>query len=443
MAHPQLNIAHENINIKDNATVDVSERFKYSFLFSLSLLLFVLSFFWGSPGEIWEGSWVILKSPANLITDYFELANIGAALFNASVMSFISTLLLFLLKIKLTGHYIAAIFTVVGFSLFGKNLYNSFPIMLGVYGFARLKREPYNRYVSATLFGTALGPLVSEITFNLNLPLSIGIVLGVLSGVLVGIILPPMANHFMNFHQGFNMYNYGFTAGIIGMFFIGILRSFGVEVDTVSLISSGNNKAFAAILYSMFGCILLMGLFLNKWRFRGYGKLLKESGRIATDHVLLFGFGLTLINMALLGIICTSYVLAAGGELSGPVIGGIFTVVGYGAFGKHIKNVIPILAGIFLVSLINFYEISSAQALLAALFGTTLAPLCGYYGPAAGVLAGAMHMAMVMNIGYLHAGMNLYNNGFSGGFVAAGLVPVFNSIKSLRKLKKVKVLDEV
>ncbi len=40
------------------------------------------------------------------------------------------------------------------------------------------------------------------------------------------------------------------------------------------------------------------------------------------------GLGAALINMALLGLLCVSYVLVLGGELNGPVIGGIFTVVG-------------------------------------------------------------------------------------------------------------------
>ena len=34
-----------------------------------------------------------------------------------------------------------------------------------------------------------------------------------------------------------------------------------------------------------------------------------------------------------------------------------------------------------------------------------------------------------MNIGYLHGGMNLYNNGFAGGLVAAVLVPIIESFR--------------
>ena len=60
------------------------------------------------------------------------------------------------------------------------------------------------------------------------------------------------------------------------------------------------------------------------------------------------------------------------------------------------------------------------------LFGTCLAPVAGYYGWPFGFLAGFIHAAMVNNVAFLHGGLNLYNNGFSGGFVAAVLVPVFD-----------------
>ena len=63
--------------------------------------------------------------------------------------------------------------------------------------------------------------------------------------------------------------------------------------------------------------------------------------------------------MALLGFISLGYVHLHGGELNGPVIGGILTVVGFGAFGKHIKNVIPILMGVTLMGYINDYDMSS------------------------------------------------------------------------------------
>ncbi|MGB3161788.1 MAG: DUF1576 domain-containing protein [Carnobacterium sp.] len=413
-----------------------SERLKYSVFLTFGLFLMVLAFVLNSPKELWIGSIIILTSPAKLVTDYFELANSGSALLNASLMTFKTLALVRLSKSKITGPIIAALFTVAGFSLFGKNLYNSLPIILGVYGYAKIVRNPFSKHLLPALFGTSLGPLVSEITFNLGLPLFWGIILGTLAGLLIGFVLPPLAKHFAFFHRGFSLYNIGFTAGIIGMFFISILRSFGITIDAYELVSTGNNGIFSIILYSLFAVFFFIGFVLNKWQMTGYRQLLNQSGQSVPDFISLFHFGVVLMNMSLLGLLSTSYILAVGGELNGPIIGGIFTIVGFGAAGKHIKNVLPIFVGVFVVGLFNVSEIHSTSALLAALFGTTLAPISGYYGSLAGFIAGVFHMAMVLNVNYLHAGMNLYNNGFSGGFTAALLVPLFDLFKTIKADRK-------
>lgn len=400
----------------------------YGFLYFFTGLLFITAFVFNNPKEIIEGNRIILMSPANLLTDYFMIANIGSALLNASLMSLISILILKLNRVKLNGAYIAAIFTVSGFSLFGKNFYNSFPIILGVYLYSILFRIEFEKCLLPALFGTALGPLVSEITFNLNLPLVYGVPLGILTGVFVGLILPPLADHFKTFHKGYNLYNIGFTAGLIGAFFIAVLRSFNIEITTVNLLSKGNNTSVLTFLVILFSGLFLWGLSLNQGTLRGYMRLLNDSKISDRDFIQFSGLGITLINMSILGVLATLYVLLVGGELNGPVIGGVFTVSGFGAYGKHLKNVIPIMLGVFLASFFSFHDISSTTIVLAALFGTTLAPVSQVYGPLAGIIAGGIHVSLVVNISYMHAGMNLYNNGFSGGFIAAMLVPLFDAI---------------
>ena len=94
----------------------------------------------------------------------------------------------------------------------------------------------------------------------------------------------------------------------------------------------------------------------------------------------------------------------------------------------HLKNAVPILIGVMLTNVFNIHDSSATFAIIAALFGMTLAPIAGRYGMLAGILAGVLHMSLVTNIGFLHAGMNLYNNGFSGGFVAAFLIPLLETV---------------
>jgi hypothetical protein len=67
--------------------------------------------------------------------------------------------------------------------------------------------------------------------------------------------------------------------------------------------------------------------------------------------------------------------------------------------------------------------------LIAILFSTTLAPIAGNYGPIIGIIAGMSHMILVTNVGIIHGGINLYNNGFSGGIVAGVLIPIVDAFK--------------
>ena len=130
--------------------------------------------------------------------------------------------------------------------------------------------------------------------------------------------------------------------------------------------------------------------------------------------------------MGILCLVSTILVFIVGSHLNGPTIAGIFTIVGFGAFGKHIKNITPIIIGAILAALINVNPINSPSLVLSILFSTALAPIAGRYGYKVGILAGFLHVNMVNNIGYLHGGLNLYNNGLAAGFVAMILIPIIN-----------------
>jgi hypothetical protein len=80
-------------------------------LFFTSGYLFLAALFLASPGELWRGFTKILVSPAGLVTDYFELVGIGAAMLNASVITLLTLLLIKGVKAKLSGVMVAAVFT--------------------------------------------------------------------------------------------------------------------------------------------------------------------------------------------------------------------------------------------------------------------------------------------------------------------------------------------
>ena len=161
--------------------------------------------------------------------------------------------------------------------------------------------------------------------------------------------------------------------------------------------------------------------------------LVREVGTLPSDFVESYGAGTSLINMGLTGMIGWAYILLAGGVFNGPTVGAVLTMVGFAAFGKHVLNVLPVMLGVCLGSWLSIWQPGQAGPLLAALFGTTLAPLSGRFGPPLGVLSGVIHLTMVMRTAPWHGGLNLYNNGLAGGLTATLIVGIINWWSSWRE----------
>jgi len=401
---------------------------KYAIILFYSIFILISAFYFNNTMEIISGLKRIIISPSILVSDYIAIGNIGSTLINSALLMIIAIIIANFNKIEMNGPAIAAIFTIGAFAFFGKNLYNIWAIFLGVYLYSLVRKEKFSKYIITAFFGTALGPLISQVSFGLELPIVYGVALGNMLGIIAGFIMPPLAVHFSKFHQGFNLYNMGFTAGIVGSLIMSILRAYGKNNEITAIVSEGNNLAFTIYLSIMFVSMIIIGYVLNNRSFAGYRNLLSKSGRAGSDFVVSEGFGLTMINMGLIGFLAMAYVILVRGQLNGPIIGGILTIVAFGAYGKHLNNIWPIFLGVFLASITQIWDVNSTGPLLAALFGTTLAPIAGEYRWKIGTLAGFMHMVLVMNTGYLHGGMNLYNNGFAGGIVAASLVTIVNGI---------------
>ncbi len=409
---------------------NLDETTKYGIVLSYAIIILITGFFFNSIGEIISGLGSIITSRSILISDYMVIGGIGATFVNAGLTTIASLIVAKIADVEMSGVVVAAMFTITGFALFGKNVYNIWPIFIGVYLHSLYTKERFKKYAVPAFFGTALGPLVSQISFGLGLPLAQGITLGIIAGIVAGFLLPFLAAHFPKFHKGYNLYNIGFTAGMTGLLFMSLLRGFDKNHETLAIALEGHNFVFSIYFIAMFITMVILGYIINDKGFSGYGTFVKRTGQAPTDFVNLDGFGLTLINMGLIGIMSVIYILLVGGELNGPNIGGVLTIVAFGAYGKHTKNILPIFIGVYLTTrfLPGLPNPGALGAVLTALFGTTLAPLAGEFGWIAGIIAGSVHALVVVNTAYLHGGMDLYNNGFTGGLVAACLAPIFIGI---------------
>ncbi len=385
------------------------------------------------PSAVARGLAAILTTRDTLLTDYFGVGGIGAACVNAGLLTLCACLVYYRVGAKMTGAAVACLFLVLGFALFGKNLLNIWGIVIGVWLFSRFKGEAFAVNINTAFFGVALAPIFSEILFSSSLTLSVSLPLAVSTSLVIGFVLPPAAAQLFKAHMGFSLYNMGFTAGLVGLLVVALYKSYGFVPDPVFIWTTGNNVLLGSFLSALFISMIAVGFWIDRATLAGMKKVIATTGQSPTDFIALAGFGPTLANMGVCGAIGMAYILAIGGNLNGPVIGAIFTIVGFAAFGKHPRNIVPIMVGVFLGSLAKPWNADDPSILLAALFGTTLAPIAGRFGWHWGVVAGFIHSSAALTVGPVHGGLNLYNNGFAAGIVASVLVPVIIAIQSRTK----------
>jgi hypothetical protein len=403
------------------------EKKLYFMLITLIFMITAFAFAVEGFDSAIQGFMRIQKHPARLINDFTAAGSEGGALLNSSLLGLLALILIYFNRIYLSGPTIAAVFTIMGFALFGKTILNAVPVILGVYLLAKIGGKSFSEYILIALFGTALGPMITFLVLECGLCGYTAVITGVFSGILAGLLLPPVAIMMLKFHQGYNLYNIGITCGFIGVFAAAFFAGAGLDL-TIRIIWNKQPSALLTWFMPAVSFMLLFSgfLFNTKSCLSDYKKILKLTGRLPSDFMDSVSIGASLFNMGLLGLLCSFYVYAVGAPFNGPVIGGIFTVMGFGAFGKHIRNSLPVMAGVVISCLIFGKSLSSPGPVLAALFSTTLAPIAGEFGVTAGIAAGFIHAAIVDRTASWHGGVDLYNNGFAGGLTAALMIAVID-----------------
>ena len=400
----------------------------YWIILALYAILLIAAFILDSPSNIAQGLWTIFTSRSILVTDYAALGGMGAMLVSSVLVATFSLVTMLVGGVKASGGIIMGIWLILGFGFFGKNILNTIPITLGVWLFSRVKGMPFQDVALTTMACATVAPIVSEIAYLTPFPQPAGAFVGLLGGLFIGFIFPPLATAAAKLHGGFLLYNAGFAGGLLATFATSILRSADFDVLPLHIWSTEHTLPLAVLMYIISLAFILLGIFLGgpeKWtRFK---EIHKHPGRLVTDYYTLYG-GVTYLNMGVLCALGTTVSLLVGAPINGPVMGGIFCVVGFGALGKHVRNVIPIMIGTILSAFWNPNDLAAPTNILAILFGTGIAPLAGQYGFIWGVICGFVHVNIVSFIGYINGGLNLYNNGFAGGFVVIVMVPIIAAL---------------
>lgn len=407
--------------------MDRESRKHYQWVYFTTLCIALAGIVMGDYRTIPEGMKAIFYSKAILITDYVALAGVAAAFLNVALVTFFSAFLMRLNHLPMHGRSLFTLGLMAGFAFFGKNVYTMWFILLGSFLLSVVCKEKFSKNLISGLLATSLGPIVG-VAYLHNGITPISVFYALIAGIVIGFVIPLLAAHTNGILRGLNLYNGGFAVGLLALVMVPVMLGFDFSFENEGCWSTGNNTMFAIFLYITAFVFILAGYIADKENaFKNYKTLLKRPGVGKDDFTQLDGMGAVMVNMGVNTIICTTYVLLIKGDLNGPTLGGIFTIIGFSANGKHAKNIIPVILGIFIGAVISpGYAPTTPGIQMATFLGTTLAPMAGTYGFVAGILVGMVHSAAILKTGLGYAGANLYNNGFCGGVVSVVLYPVYN-----------------
>lgn len=374
--------------------------------------------------EIFYNYSQILTSSSVLLSDYLYIGGLSATIINVLLTTGLNLLIVKALKVKMDGAIFACMLTIAGFAFFGKNLYNALPVYLGIFLYCKVTKTQCKDHVLVFLLSSGISPITSFLIFGAGFSLLYGITLGILVGVVVGFILPAFNSFSMKFHQGYNLYNTGFSMGVISMILTGILGSFGVVIVRSSELNNEYHYPLFLSVIIISTLFILFAFIENKKVLKKYPSIFRYSGKLMTDFSIDYGRDVTLLNIGFMGLIISVLIYIMGIQINGPVMGAILTVIGFSAFGKQPLNTIPVIIGAILAIELTPLEWTIGSS-LSVIFVTGLAPLAGQFGIVAGILAGFIHLMITPLALDFQGGFDLYNNGFAAGFVCALLAPVY------------------
>lgn len=369
----------------------------------------------------------IIKSPS-VGVDYLSIS-FGGTLLNVALLLTSSLILLYGLKLRITGPILAGVFSIVGCGFYGANVVNVIPIHVGLGLYAGLTVAKYKNNIIQILFSVGIAPIVSFLAFGLNLNYYISIPIAILVGMVVGFIIPAISSHVIILHGGYNLFNVGFALGIISMVINGILYSFRLNTSYMSIIETKYHWALIGMLGVIAISYLITGIIISKKELKRYKELIKRSGRLVTDFVRDYGVGLTMINISLMAIICVLLLLALRIEVSGVLFGSIIMILGFSSFGIHPRNsCVLVLSSIAMALAIYFivdYKINPVIIFLVM----GLSPIAGRFGIFWGIVVGVIHTAIVPICATFQGGFDLFNNGFAAGFTAGVIIPLIENFR--------------
>ena len=383
-----------------------------------------------TPTALLNGLIAIFQSPDLLVTDYVYVGGLGAALLNSALTSLFALGMLILFKHEAKSATISNLWLVMGFAFFGKNPLNILPIFFGGWLYSKFMRQNFNVNILTCLVAASLAPAVTQKIFVGPGSEMFNLIFAVCMGVLIGFIFDPIAKNIFKAHDGYNLYNAGFTAGMLAIIITSTFASYNIAYEMNDQWGVGYSLPIAAFIFVISIWLIGVGLYMHgDWKdaFKRTLSLRKHHN----DYFPIYGY-ICYVNMGLLGIFCTVVALLIGLEITGLALGAIISVMGFGANGKQIYSTSSLMAGIALGTLLSPHSLYDYGVTVAFFFVACLSPVPAKFGWHWGVIAGVIHLHLVTSLAVPSGGINLYNNGVAAGFVVVLILPIIRAIHQRR-----------
>lgn len=155
----------------------------------------------------------LLKSSGRLPDDFVAKYGIYTTLLNMCINSGIYFLILLWIGEPISGPVLGATITFMGFSALGKHSKNCLPVSLGIITACLLLGHPLTglRFQLAFLLGNGLAPIAGFY--------------GLIYGFIAGFLHYNLTTVAFGLHQGFGLYNNGFTTGLVAGFLFPIIET--------------------------------------------------------------------------------------------------------------------------------------------------------------------------------------------------------------------------
>ncbi len=396
---------------------------------SICLLVIIVGCIADTPQEIKYGFMRIIKSTSVLNTDYTVIGGLGATLINAGLCGILVLGIYYFNDMKLNGSLIMAFWSVFGFAFFGKNIVNILPIILGGFIYAKVHKESFTRYSLVTILSTTLAPVVSSVAYlYVDKNIFVGLLFSLIAGIAIGFSMPQISNYTMKAHSGFNLDNVGFAGGMIGILITSFFKVFNVVFPIQEYWGTRFGGYLTVLVIFICLIFIIFGIKTAENPKKELRQIWKSKGRLVSDFYLMYGSS-TFINMGINGLLTLLLIYLMGANVNGATIAAVFTSMGFGAFGQHHKNMLPVLIGAVLMGGFTKAGLENHTIILGILFSSAIAPIAGTFGLVAGVIAGIIHILIVSSIAMVHGGLNLYNYGCAAGMVCVILIPILTDMK--------------